>query len=154
MCDTNTARGAIAEKVQRELHITLVVAESLRAESNKTAQDLLGSVRQRTMKLDNQFATDRLAFVISKSDNQLTIGRYIKNHLTSNPQVMADSKKKEEVDTLKVTADNHLKKKKEEAGRLKTQIATMRKNLANLEPSQSVPLKRKFKEEGILLYIF
>ncbi|TVY80439.1 Nuclear GTPase SLIP-GC [Lachnellula suecica] len=78
--DTNVARGAIAENFQKNLSVTCVVAPTQRAVSDKPAQDLLGRVTQRTLQLDNHFSSDKLCFIVSKTDSSLNVPRYIKTH--------------------------------------------------------------------------
>lgn len=81
--DTNAARGAIAEAYQKNLSVNCVVARTARAASDKPvsilpnteaptnilqAQDLLGQISQRTLKLDGRFSADHLCFIVSMTD--------------------------------------------------------------------------------------
>ncbi|TVY48098.1 Nuclear GTPase SLIP-GC [Lachnellula cervina] len=93
--DTNLARGAIADAYQQRLKITCVVAPISRAATDKPAQDLLGNVRQRTLKLDNRFSTDSLCFIVSKTDASLSTQRYISTH-SNVEESLSDAMEREE----------------------------------------------------------
>lgn len=138
--DTNTARGAIAEKFQRELTITCVVAPAVRAESNKTAQDLLGSVQQRTMRLDNQFSSARLCFIISKCDQSIKASRYIDKHSELKKKVASDTRNVGTVKEMQKTLGLYITKTTKEAATLAKEI----KRLENEMPgSAGAGQKRK-----------
>ncbi|EPE29393.1 P-loop containing nucleoside triphosphate hydrolase [Glarea lozoyensis ATCC 20868] len=83
--DSNVARGIIAEKYQKNLKVTCVVAPATRAATDKPAQDLLGKALQLSLQLDNRFSTENLCFIVTKTDASINVKRY----LQQNPDVEA-----------------------------------------------------------------
>lgn len=115
--DTNSARGAIAENYQKNLSVTCVVAPTARAASDKPAQDLLGKVTQLRLQLDNQFNSDHLAFIVTKTDSSLSLDRYIKHHKNVHDSLSSVFEKEEELKTQLLEIEKKRDdKKKLEAG--------------------------------------
>jgi len=121
--DTNAARGAIAENYTKNLTVSCICAPTQRAASDKPvssllskadtddakhskAQDLLGNIAQRTMKLDNKFSSNHLCFIVTKTDSSLNMQRYIKTHPNVEEDLEEEFEKEKNCQDLLIQAQD------------------------------------------------
>ncbi|CAG8981462.1 hypothetical protein HYALB_00003032 [Hymenoscyphus albidus] len=152
--DTNAARGAIAAEYQKNLTINCIVAPIQRAATDKPAQELLGSVTQRTLQLDNKLPTESVCFIVTKIDSSLKVDRYIREHPKVQEMLTDEFEKElrisEDIESIKVWCEER-KKRQAEDNLLMSQLKKESKQLAKIckKPKKAGrSKKRKAGDDG------
>lgn len=70
--DDNAARNAIAANYMKNLDAIWVVADIVRAVDDKIATELLGRSFKRQLKMDGNYDSNHISFIMTKSDNLTT----------------------------------------------------------------------------------
>ncbi|TGO33956.1 hypothetical protein BHYA_0219g00130 [Botrytis hyacinthi] len=89
--DTSAARNAISRKHMKNLDISCVLSPTVRAGTDKGANEILNSVQKTSMQFNGLFNADKLFFVISKVDDSLDdVDHYINNHQELKSELVQD----------------------------------------------------------------
>ncbi|CAG8948939.1 hypothetical protein HYFRA_00002066 [Hymenoscyphus fraxineus] len=149
--DTNAARGAIAAEYQKNLTINCIVAPIQRAATDKPAQELLGSVTQRTLQLDNKLSTESVCFIVTKTDSSLKVDRYIRDHPKVQEMLTDEFEKEhrisEDIESINVWCDER-KKRQAEDSFLMSQLKKESKQLAKIHKKPKKAGQSKKRKAG------
>ncbi|KAE8443183.1 hypothetical protein EG329_002282 [Mollisiaceae sp. DMI_Dod_QoI] len=148
--DNNAARSAIAEKYQKQLAVTCIVADARRGISEKNAHDLLEKITKRDLQLDGLYNSESLCFILSQTDRDFDILEYTQGYPELTKKYAEDYKSMQsftsrlgEVEREQRAAAAVDRANKKQARDLGIQMQQLRQSLGM--PSRGIPMPQNRK---------